>query len=356
VINRQVQMGAADEHRDIDGADGDVAAEFVQRCDAGEFTLPLPGAGRTSVRLSCLRRIGHRDLAVARLGEGHADALAILAEAGTSAPPEARLGVWAAGPVSELSATPTSDGWCLDGRRRWCSGAFIVTHGIVTASAPDGDRLFLVPTSSSGFLPDPSSWPAVGMSGSGTFDVAFDSVVLPRAAEIGGPDFYLRRPGFWVGAIGVAAVWLGGAEAVARTLAERAGDDPHALAHLGAVYARLDALSAMLDRASETADLLLDEQAAQRDVPEGDATEDDAAREELELVARSVRAAIESGATEVLDRTGRATGATPLGHDAAHAQRVADLTVYLRQSHAERDLEALGALAHRLGHTDWSSR
>jgi hypothetical protein len=39
---------------------------------------------------------------------------------------------------------------------------------------------------------------------------------------------------------------------------------------------------------------------------------------------------------------GRALGAAPLGHDADHARNVADLTVYIRQHHAERDFEALG--------------
>jgi hypothetical protein len=58
-------------------------------------------------------------------------------------------------------------------------------------------------------------------------------------------------------------------------------------------------------------------------------------------LAGVVRHVVESGATEVLDRVGRATGAEPLGHDAAHARRVADLTVYLRQSHAEADMAAL---------------
>jgi hypothetical protein len=46
----------------------------------------------------------------------------------------------------------------------------------------------------------------------------------------------------------------------------------------------------------------------------------------------------------VLDRVGRALGAGPLCQNAAHARRVADLTVYLRQSHAEGDLEQLGRL------------
>ncbi|HEY2199001.1 MAG TPA: acyl-CoA dehydrogenase, partial [Mycobacterium sp.] len=35
----------------------------------------------------------------------------------------------------------------------------------------------------------------------------------------------------------------------------------------------------------------------------------------------------------------------PLCLDEQHARAVADLTVYVRQSHAERDLAALGSLA-----------
>lgn len=46
----------------------------------------------------------------------------------------------------------------------------------------------------------------------------------------------------------------------------------------------------------------------------------------------------------MIDRVGRALGAGPLCRDADHARRVADLTVYLRQSHAEADLEQLGRL------------
>src|SRR6202020_2542936 len=53
----------------------------------------------------------------------------------------------------------------------------------------------------------------------------------------------------------------------------------------------------------------------------------------------------EAAATDVLARTGRALGAGPLGHDEAHSRAVADLTVYLRQHHAERDLARLGSRA-----------
>ena len=54
-------------------------------------------------------------------------------------------------------------------------------------------------------------------------------------------------------------------------------------------------------------------------------------------------------ATEVMARVGRALGAGPLCHDEVHSRRVADLTVYLRQHHAERDLAELGALAAEAG-------
>jgi hypothetical protein len=45
---------------------------------------------------------------------------------------------------------------------------------------------------------------------------------------------------------------------------------------------------------------------------------------------------------EVLQRVSRALGPAPLTGEEDHARRVADLTVYVRQHHAERDLAAAG--------------
>jgi hypothetical protein len=64
-----------------------------------------------------------------------------------------------------------------------------------------------------------------------------------------------------------------------------------------------------------------------------------------ELIARRTRAVVEIAVDEAIRRTARALGPAPLCQDAPHAQRVADLTIYVRQSHAERDLEQLGRLA-----------
>ena len=51
----------------------------------------------------------------------------------------------------------------------------------------------------------------------------------------------------------------------------------------------------------------------------------------------------EAAALTVLDRTGRALGPAPFATDPRYAWAAADLPVYLRQSHAERDLAQLGA-------------
>ena len=64
-----------------------------------------------------------------------------------------------------------------------------------------------------------------------------------------------------------------------------------------------------------------------------------------QLLARRVRTVVEHAVDEAITRTGRALGPGPLCQDGRHAQRVADLSIYIRQSHAERDLAELGRLA-----------
>ncbi len=49
-------------------------------------------------------------------------------------------------------------------------------------------------------------------------------------------------------------------------------------------------------------------------------------------------------AERVVTTVGHALGPGPLSFDEPHLQRVADLTLYLRQHHAERDQARLGEL------------
>jgi len=312
------------------------ATAFAEAIESGRLNLPLPGGGRTRERWAVLADLAGEDLSLARLAEGHADALAILAELGVLASPPAgsRWGVWAAQPPGPgLMASRTSGGWRLDGTKQYCSGAHSLTDALVTAAAPDGNRLFTVSTH--GLCPVRGSWPATGMAASDTFDVEFADI---PAEPVGVPGSYTSRPGFAHGGAGVAACWYGGARAVGRVLLAAAAErdvGPHARAHLGAVDIALSSARAALDAAAAEID------ADPEDIRDGG-----------RLRALRVRALVEAVATEVMYRVGRALGAGPLSHDEAHSRRVADLTVYVRQHHAERDLAELGALESDRG-TTW---
>ena len=311
------------------------ARAFAVAVESGRLDLPFPGSGKTRERWAAFADLAEEDLSLARLGEGHADAVAILAELNGPRPRAgSRWGVWAANPPGpSLEATRGEAGWRLRGTKQYCSGARTCTHALVTATAADGMRLFAVTTEA--LTPRLGTWPATGMAASDTLDVGFADIL---AEPVGRPGGYVDRPGFTHGGSGVAACWYGGARAIGRRLlsaAVKRDVGPHALAHLGAVDISLRAARAALDQAAGEID-----------------TDPDDLRNTGRGRALRVRALVESAATEVLGRVGRALGAGPLCHDEAHARMVADLTVYLRQHHAERDLAELGALVAERG-TSW---
>jgi hypothetical protein len=125
--------------------------------------------------------------------------------------------------------------------------------------------------------------------------------------------------------MGVAAVWYGGAVGVARRLLGGGREpDQVALMHVGAVDATLwGARSVLADAASR--------------VDSGDADGTDGA-----VLALRVRRVVASAVEEVLERVAHATGPAPLALEEEHARRVADLQLYVRQEHAERDAASLG--------------
>ena len=213
------------------------------------------------------------------------------------------------------------NGWRVSGTKLWCSGASLVTHALVDATCIDGQRLFEIDLSHPGVTRDRPDWAGPGMSRADTRQVGFLDV---PAKAIGAPGDYLSRPGFWVGAIGVAACWHGGTIAVADALRSAAEEsaDSHALVHLGAIYAALLQNRSTLREAARHVDTQL--------------------TTDFVLLARAVRFAVERNASAVVDRVGRALGPRPLAYDEIHAQAVHDLQVYIRQDHAERDLERLG--------------
>ena len=303
----------------------DIVTELARK---EPLPLPLPGSGRTIDRFVGLAEISALDLSLGRLIEGHADAVAILAEAGREPPPDAVMGVWAARrPSADLAATWHRNGWRLRGRKPWASGAHLLTHALVTAVTADGDALFEVPLGGAGYRVVPGTWPAVGMALSDSADVELD-ILVGTDCRLGPPGWYVERPGFWFGSVGVAACWLGGALGLVRALRAHLAErrpDPHQLAHLGAAVARCASMA--------------------RDVAWAAGRIDSAPADpdrEIRQVALEVRHLVEDGCQEVLTRVGRAGGPGPLCHDRTQARRLADLAVYIRQHHAESDNEVLG--------------
>ncbi len=307
------------------------AAEELARLSREGLDLPLPGGGATAQRWAALAALARRDVVLGRLAEAHADAVAILAELDGPSPTAGQVwGVWAAEPPDPVLRADDAEGgdrphgersWTVTGTKAWCSGAHSCTHALVTARHGQARPLFAVDLGHPGVRPVPGTWRAVGMAASDSGEVAFDRV---PALPVGPPAGYLERAGFWHGAVGVAAAWYGGACGVADALArrvERGGADGHVRAHLGAVVAALAGARSTLHAAAAEIDA----------DPAADAMG----------TALAARAVVEAAATTTLERTGRALGAGPLCADAQHAARVADLSVYLRQSHAERDLVAL---------------
>ncbi|QGV70821.1 PIG-L family deacetylase [Clavibacter nebraskensis] len=311
-----------------------------------------PGAGGTADLWEALATLAAADLGLARTVEPHLDALAILdqerdaaggrAIAGTGAAREGDAeprtwGVFAAeggrDPLTALTDADGPDAVRLSGTKPWCSLAGSLTHALITAAVDDGSRgLFAVDLRQPGVEVVPGAWVARGLVEVPSGPLRMQDV---PARRVGAPGWYLERPGFHWGGIQVAACWYGGAVGLARTLlraASREGADRLLLMHLGAVDAALDGARASLAEAAGLVDRGL------------------ASGEEGRLLAKRVRAVVARAVDETLTHVAHALGPAPLAQDADHAKRVADLGLYVRQHHAERDDASLGgALAEAAG-------
>ena len=338
---------------DAGGSDGSARSDLAFRAarvrgDAGAAIAlalllggrtPLPGAGNTARRWELLATVAAVDLTAARVAEAHLDALAIIAEAGldanvdlteVGAGPDSTWGVFAAeGPGVKVQAERIQihgqGRWHLVGVKPWCSLAGRLSHALITAHTTAGHRrLFAVSLRPPDVQPGDGKWVSRGLS-----QVVSSAIELRGAVAvpIGADEWYLNRSGFAWGGAGVAACWYGGAVGLARTLhAKLSAREPDqiGLMHLGALDLRLSAARSVLA-------------AAARSVDEGRA--DGSAGV---IMAGRVRGIVAGAAEDALQRLGHALGPAPLAQDEEHARRVADLEIYLRQHHAERDDAALG--------------
>jgi alkylation response protein AidB-like acyl-CoA dehydrogenase len=296
------------------------------RSDALE--LPDPGCGATPERLTRLLELARSDLSLARLAEAHVDAVAILHEAGRAAPRHAIYGVWAADdPSCQLGIKVGCDGWTLTGTKAFCSGATIVDRALLTVRRDDRVLLFDIDAADEHISYDATRWRNPAFADTTTAVATFDHLPIATSAAVADPDWYLERAGFWHGALAPAACWAGGAVGLVDAAWARTQPDvpisPLVEVHLGTLGGLEWELRAILRAAGD-----------QIDTDPRDAV---AAR----CRALAARHRVERAVGEVIDGFGRAFGPRPLIEDPAVIRRIGQLQVYVRQHHAEADLQLL---------------
>lgn len=299
-----------------------LAAQFRHFLDVGRLNLPFPGSGATARRHRELAEIAGDNLELGRLAEAHIDAMAILHEAGREPRPRALYGVWASEGKAGLKVCEGA----LSGRKDFCTGAGLVDCALVTIMEPERRLLEIdlrIGVDRVGF--DSSGWANQAFADTSTATTVFKDYPIADADFVGPKNWYLERPGFWHGACGPASCWAGGAFGLIDYARKHArASNSHAMAHLGALEASRWQLRALLQAAGQEID------ADFENVP--------AARAR----ALCLRHLVEQSCTDTMLRFGRAFGPRPLAFDSTIARRFAELSLYIRQSHAESDLEALG--------------
>ena len=293
---------------------------------------------RTAQRLM---RIAGVNLSLARLYEGHVNALRLIGEHASDAVRAmaerlvgdgAFFGVWGADGDPPL----TCEGGRLRGRKRYASGLGTVTHAVVSLGAWDVIRLGLVNVTASD-RQDARSWAMPGMRAtrSGTFD--FTGIAEPDVAWIGDPGDYTREPTFVGGVWRIAAVQLGAAigliDVASRTLkaSGRLSAEPQ-MARMAWLFVRAAAARDLVLRASRVA-----EGPAGRARPERSVCLSASAR----LLTEDLGLATIAGVEQSLGLPHFEAGS-----DSARMAR--DLSVYMRQ--AARD-----ALLRRVGEEAFST-
>ncbi len=212
-------------------------------------TLPLPGRGQTPERHRRLFAIARENLTLAKLAEAHWDALAILAEAGRTPEPGALYAVWASESPGQAVVL---DNLRLSGTKPFSSGLTLVDRALLTAGPQLMD--LELRANRARWEVDLSAWATDAFRETRTGAITFHQAELDERDLVGPPGFYLDRPGFWHGALGPAACWAGGVAGLLDHALASSRQDPHTLAHLGAMEANVWAMRACLERAGEEID------------------------------------------------------------------------------------------------------
>ena len=284
-------------------------------------------AGRTwSELIEDLLALGRTDIPMARLAEGHIDAVRILDQAGRTPQPGALYGVWASrSEQTGVRATPGSEGsLVLSGTLRFASGAGLLDRALVPVWLDDR-RHQLLDLEVRDLPFDASVWHSAAMAASRSYDVRVELTASPES-RVAETCFYLERPGFFPGGVGVAACWVGGAARIADLLhARHPGPSPAQQIRLGRIRADLTVGAAAVRAAAA----LLDHVWGRSEV-------------DWQMLATEARAVAAEAVRRILAEARLITGPTGLALDAALSAAIPDLELYALQQNSDGDARLLG--------------
>jgi alkylation response protein AidB-like acyl-CoA dehydrogenase len=277
-----------------------------------------------------LEALGRTDVPLSRLTEGHVDALRIHAEAGTTPSAGCLYGVWASrSRGTGIRAGRTDTGWHLEGTLRFASGAGLLDRALVPVWLDDETSVLLdVPVRD--WPVDDSAWQTSAMRLSHSHTIHLDHHVPDEeTTQVGAEGFYLGRPGFFPGGVGVAAVWVGGAARVADLVLRHVGEappSPAAQLRLGHLRTELVAAAGAVAAAAGRLD--------SGGVPPTDG----------QALATETRAVVGAAVRRLLDQARAIAGAAGLAFDGPLTHAVDDLDLYVRQQSTDGDALYLGGL------------
>ena len=213
------------------------------------FPATLGGAGlcdtdRHNDLCSVLRLLGSADLSVARLFEGHVNAVSLVQRYGEPAQLQALSERVSGGGLSAVWGADDAEGLrvvgghrhTLQGRKILASGAGFVTDPLLTAKADGGQVMCLLHLGMDEKV-DLSGWNALGMRSSATGAIELSGISLARANMIGSAGDFMRQPHFSGGAWRFCAAHVGATERLVdlfrdHLVARGRGDDPYQLQRL----------------------------------------------------------------------------------------------------------------------------
>lgn len=189
------------------------------------FPEPLGGCGliesaRQGDLCTVLRLLGAGDLSIARLIEGHINAIALVCRYGTPAQQAslasdvrdgALAAVWGADDATGLKIVSQGGHDELRGRKILASGGGFVTRPLVTAKSGDEQYMYLLRLAPDHPV-DLSGWTAQGMRSTATGAIDLTGMRIGPDEQVGGAGDFMRQPYFSGGAWRFCAAHLGAME------------------------------------------------------------------------------------------------------------------------------------------------